>query len=116
MRRRRIWFHRRSVPVDLTVNYLGGGGAGSLPAKFRYLLEPRYIPSPSDYQGFEFTNGKVHEGLVRGESEERQQEKNQVQSQDLTLDRSGSARTAIAGLPKIEAPMAIFAGARFQGS
>jgi uncharacterized protein YfaS (alpha-2-macroglobulin family) len=103
-----------SVPVDLTVSYLGGGAAGSLPVKFRYLLEPRYIPSPLEYQGFEFTNGKVHEGLVRGESEEEPQEKNQVQSKDLTLDRSGSARTTIAGLPKIEAPMAILAELDFR--
>jgi len=103
-----------AVSVDLTVNYLGGGPAGSLPVKFRYLLEPRYLPSPAAYEGFQFTNGKVQEGLVRGESEEARQEKSQVQSRDLTLDRLGSAKTTIAGLPKIEEPKEIVAELDFK--
>jgi len=103
-----------SVPVDLTVTYLAGGGAGQLPVKFRYLLEPRYVPAPSAFDGFSFTNGKVKVGLVRGDSEESQQEKYPVQSKELTLDRAGSARTSITGLPKIEEPMGILAELDFK--
>jgi alpha-2-macroglobulin len=102
------------VPVDLTVNYLGGGAAGSLPVKFRYLMEQSYHPSPAEYEGFQFTNGKVREGLVRFESEETRQERRQVQSRDLTLDRFGSAKTTITGLPKIEAPMELMAELDFK--
>jgi hypothetical protein len=103
-----------TVPVDLTVNYLGGGGAGNLPVKFRYLLETRYVPAPSSFEGFTFTNGKVHEGLVRGEGEEQQPEKFPIQSKDLTLERSGSIRTEITGLSKIEEPMGILAELDFK--
>jgi uncharacterized protein YfaS (alpha-2-macroglobulin family) len=103
-----------TVPVDLTVNYLAGGGAGNLPVKFRYLLETRYAPAPSSFEGFTFTNGKVHEGLVRGEGEEQQPEKFPIQSKNLTLDRSGSTRTEITGLPKIEGPMSILAELDFK--
>jgi uncharacterized protein YfaS (alpha-2-macroglobulin family) len=102
------------VPVDLTVTYLAGGGAGQLPVKFRYVLEPRYVSPPAAYDGFTFTNGKVREGLVRNNVQEEEQEgqentqkKYPVQSRDLTLDRSGSTRTNIAGLPKVEEPMGI---------
>ncbi len=109
-----------TVPIDLTVTYLGGGGAGQLPVKFRYVLEPRYVAPPSAYDGFTFTNGKVREGVVRnayGEEEEAPEEgqkKYPVQSQDLTLDRTGSTRANIAGLPKIEAPMGLLAELDFK--
>ncbi len=110
-----------SVPIDLTATYLAGGGAGQLPVKFRYMIEPRAITPPAAYEGFAFTNGKVHEGLVRNGSEEESEEgppgnqkKYPVKSQDLTLDRSGSVRTNIAGLPKIEEPMGILAELDFK--
>ena len=102
-----------AVPVDLTVTYLAGGGAGQLPVKFRHVLEPRYVAPPSAYDSFTFTNGKVHEGLVRNEYEEGEEgqaelsKKNAIRSQDLTLDRLGSTRVNITGLPKIEEPMSI---------
>jgi uncharacterized protein YfaS (alpha-2-macroglobulin family) len=117
-----------SFPVDLTVTYLAGGGAGQLPAKFRYVLEPRSVTPPSEYEGFAFSNGKVHEGLVRNGAEEQDAEgeegdaesspgahkKYPVKSQDLTLDLSGSARTNISGLPKMEEPMGILAELDFK--
>ncbi len=102
-----------SVPVDLTVNYLGGGGAGELPVKFRSLLEPRYVPPPAAFDSFVFSNGKVPEGVTRG-GMEPQQPKYPVQSTDLVLDRSGSVRTSVTGLPKIEQPMGILAELDFK--
>ncbi len=104
-----------TVPVDVTVNYLGGGGAGQLPVKLRYLLEPRYVPAPQAFDEYVFSNGKVHEGLTRGYGEEGPQtQKYPVQSQELTLDRSGSARANFTNLPKIEEPMGITAELDFR--
>jgi alpha-2-macroglobulin len=111
-----------SFPIDLTVTYLAGGGAGQLPVKFRYELEPRYAAAPASFEGFTFTNGRVREGLVRsGSGEEGDEEgrpggrkKYPVKSQDITLDASGSARTDIAGLPKVEEPMGILAELDFK--
>jgi alpha-2-macroglobulin len=107
-----------SVPIDMTVTYLAGGGAGQLPVKFRYMLEPRSVTPSSAYDGFIFSNGRVHEGLVRNGSEYEGDEgeedeprgvrrKHPIKSQDLTLDSSGSARTHITGLPKMEEPMSV---------
>ncbi len=109
-----------AVPVDLTVTYLGGGAAGQLPVKLRHVLESRYFSSPSSYTGFSFAEGKVREGLVRDSREQDEEElaqgrrKYPVRSQDLTLDRSGSARAEIADLPKIEVPMSILAELDFK--
>ncbi|MBZ5497325.1 MAG: alpha-2-macroglobulin [Acidobacteriia bacterium] len=103
-----------AIPVDLTVTYLGGGGAGRLPVKFRYLVEPRYVPAPPAFDSFNFATGRVREGLVRGGSEEMQQEEYPVQSVDLALDRTGSARTNLTGLPKIDTPMGILAELDFK--
>ena len=96
-----------SFPLDLTVSYLGGGGAAGLPVKLRYQIEPRYVTAPEGFDGFTFARGRVKEGLVRGGEEEPETEKYPIQSLDLTLDRSGSARASVASLPGIEKPMGI---------
>jgi uncharacterized protein YfaS (alpha-2-macroglobulin family) len=115
-----------SFPVDLTVTFLAGGSAGDLPVKFRYMVEPRYVTPPSEYQGFTFSNGKVDEGLVRSGANRRDEEEDAadtpfgvgrahpVRSRDLTLDSSGSARTDVTGLPKIEKPMSVLAELDFK--
>jgi alpha-2-macroglobulin len=114
-----------SIPIDLTATYLAGGGAGQLPVKFRYLIEPRFVAGPSEYDDFTFSNGRVREGLERNGSDEEGEaeteelppagrKKRPVKTQDLTLDRSGSARTTITGLPKIEEPMGVLAELDFK--
>ncbi len=103
-----------AVPLDLTVTYLAGGGAGLLPVKFRHLVETRYVPAPSAFEGFTFANGNVKEGLVRGDTEEAPPGRVPIQSVDLTLDRSGSARTTIADLPEINQPMSLLAELDFK--
>ena len=104
----------KAVPVDLTVTYLAGGGAGGLPVKFRTLLQSRYVPAPPAFDGFRFANGQVREGIVRRASEETRQEKYPVVTKDLTLDRSGSTRTEVTDLPRIDDPMDILAELDFK--
>ncbi len=94
-----------SVPLDLTVRYLSGGGAGSLPVRFRYVVRPNYLSSISGFESFFFSAGRVREGLVRGEPEETEEAKGEeLKSTDLTLDQAGSTRTVIEKLPKIDRP------------
>jgi alpha-2-macroglobulin len=104
-----------SVPVDLSVNYLGGGGAGMLPIRFRYGIHPSFSNWPQDYEGFSFSGGWVKEGITRrGEDEEEEAPESQITRTDLTLDRNGSARTTISKLPKFDRPYEIQAELEFR--
>ena len=98
-----------SVPVDLTVSYLSGGGAGNLPVKFRHDLKPRFLWGYEGFDNFVFSNGSVKEGVVRYDSEAQEESKTELKSDALTLDKKGSARTTISGLPEINKPMEIVA-------
>lgn len=95
----------KSVPIDLTVSFLAGGGATRLPVKFRHLLRPRPIVEIDGYDGYVFSNGKVKEGVARWSESDGPEVTPIPRSVDLTLDASGSARTDIGGLPDIDAPM-----------
>ena len=49
------------VSIDMTVNYLAGGGAGGLPVKLRTQLEAKSVAFP-DFEGYAFAAGDVNEG------------------------------------------------------
>jgi uncharacterized protein YfaS (alpha-2-macroglobulin family) len=99
-----------SVPLDLMVCYLAGGPAGSLPVRFRYVLQPRYVSSISGFEEFSFSTGKVREGLERGEIENSEEKPaSELKSTDLTLDQAGSTRTVVPNLPKFDKPQEILA-------
>ncbi len=103
-----------SVPLDITVSYLAGGGAGNLPVRLRYDVQPGYGPSFDEFEGFVFSNGRVREGQVRGIPEETATEQSELRTIDLTLDRTGSTRAVIDDLPKPERPMVIAAEIEFR--
>jgi alpha-2-macroglobulin len=103
-----------SVPVDLTVSYLSGGGASGLPVKFRYDVRPRYVTSVEGFENFLFSNGSVKEGITRGDFEEREDRETTLKSSDLNLDKTGSARTTITGLAPADTPMQIFTELEFR--
>ncbi len=98
-----------SVPVDLTVSYLSGGGAGNLPVKFRHDLKERYLWGYEGFDDYVFSNGAVKEGIVRYDSEEQERSVPELKSVPLTLDKKGSVRTTVSGLPPINKPMQIVA-------
>jgi alpha-2-macroglobulin len=94
-----------SVPVDLAVNYLAGGGAGNLAVRLRsQILGAAYV-SFEQFEDFTFANGQVKEGITRGETNQEQTERFPLKSLDLTLDRLGTSRSVIADLPKLNQPM-----------
>jgi len=49
------------VSIDMTVNYLAGGGAGGLPVKLRTQLETKSV-SFADFETYSFAAGDVKEG------------------------------------------------------
>ncbi|KPK94988.1 MAG: hypothetical protein AMJ94_00650 [Deltaproteobacteria bacterium SM23_61] len=106
------------VALDLSVQYLAGGGAGLLPVRLRSEVRPRSIPPFEGFDRFVFANGPVREGLVRrgaafeeeeGEGEEAVDGRKgaKIPSRDLVLDRAGSARTSLQKIPSFEIPMEI---------
>jgi uncharacterized protein YfaS (alpha-2-macroglobulin family) len=50
-----------NVSIDMTVNYLAGGGAGGLAVKLRTQLETKSVAFP-DFEGYAFAAGDVSEG------------------------------------------------------
>ena len=101
------------IEVDLSVEYLAGGGAAGLPVRLRYEPKPRARPSFPEFEGFTFANGQVQEGLIRGGRSERA-EAVELKLVDLTLDSAGSVRTSLPHLPGLERPMEMLAELEFK--
>jgi len=60
-----------AAPLDLSVQYLSGGGVGLLPVKLRTEVSAKPIPAIEGFEDFIFGNGSVREGLVRRGSRRR---------------------------------------------
>lgn len=131
----------RSVPVDLAVQYLGGGGASSLPVVLRSQLRRRIEVSFPDLEEFAFGRRAPVEGVrVRRFGEEEPDAfgfegaldagdgasgepgaddaegapRPAVATQSLVLDAGGSARATIGGLPLAEEPLELAAELEFR--
>ncbi len=109
------------APLDLSVQYLSGGGAGFLPVKLRTEVSAKPIPAMEGFEDFVFGNGSVREGLARrGEPEEagegpadgeRPSKRSAV---ELALDSAGVARAVLPDLPRADAPQEITAEMEFR--
>jgi uncharacterized protein YfaS (alpha-2-macroglobulin family) len=115
----------QEVPLDLSVQYLAGGGAALLPVRLRSEVRPRAVPPFEGFERFVFSNGPVKEGIIRRgaafEEEETEEEETvderkgtKIPSMDLVLDRAGSARTALQKIPPFEIPMEILTEMEFK--
>ncbi len=82
--------------------------------KFRYDVRPGGVRSFEGFEDFVFSNGKAREGLQRGDQEPEEETRFELKSTDFVLDPSGSARTVISNLPRIEAPREIQAELEFR--
>jgi uncharacterized protein YfaS (alpha-2-macroglobulin family) len=119
------------VPLDLSVRYLAGGSAGSLPVTLRAEIRPLPALTFEAFEGFTFANGIIPEGITRreaaGEVEADEEEgaestgrtpagaKNPVhERQELVLDAAGTARAAISRLPQASSPWELRAELEFR--
>jgi hypothetical protein len=105
------------IPLDLSIQYLAGGGAGMLPVTLRAEIGPKRLPAFEGFEDFVFGNGGVREGTVRrGESEEAPggDRRTPLPVAQLTLDKTGAARTRLSGLPSIDTPREVTAEMEFQ--
>jgi uncharacterized protein YfaS (alpha-2-macroglobulin family) len=116
----------KEVPLDVSVQYLAGGGAGLLPVRLRSETRPKQVAPFAGFDQFVFAKGPVKEGIVRrGEPLEEAEEMEgegpgeegrlgKIPSIDLVLDRSGGARTLITRLPMAEIPQELLAELEFR--
>ncbi|BDT68750.1 hypothetical protein os1_29370 [Comamonadaceae bacterium OS-1] len=90
--------HATSVPVDVQINYVAGGGAANLPVRVSALVRGKYL-SYSDFEAFSFAapRGK-REAAGEGEEEEATASEDSRVVADklaLTLDKNGAGKTTI---------------------
>ncbi|MCL5024704.1 MAG: MG2 domain-containing protein [Nitrospirae bacterium] len=90
--------------VDLHLSYLSGGNAGGARVKLRSRTEPKHLRF-DDYEEFTFANGAVKEGRTSSRGEEQiAPEKPKLHSEELTLDKGGSARASVPNPPSLTSP------------
>jgi uncharacterized protein YfaS (alpha-2-macroglobulin family) len=103
------------APLDLSVHYLSGGGAGLLPVKLRTEVSPKRIPAIEGFEDFVFGNGSVREGLARrGEPDEAGEHPPQRRAVDTVLDAAGGVRMVVPELPRADVPQELTAEMEFR--
>lgn len=86
----------KTLPLDLFVGYLSGGGASNLPVELRIGYYDA-IPRPSGYDGYSFGGRAIAEGTrpLNGEGEEDALRLPPMQTLPATLGADGTARTSV---------------------
>jgi hypothetical protein len=110
------------APVDISVQYLAGGGAGNLPVLLRAQIRPKGVPTFEPFDDFTFANGSVKEGIVRRNPYEEIEEDAGAtlgrpgvhQRTDLSLDASGTVRATITNLPRTNMLQEVLAEVEFR--
>ncbi|MGH6640495.1 MAG: MG2 domain-containing protein, partial [Polaromonas sp.] len=105
----------KSVPTDVQINYVAGGGAVNLPVRVSALVRGKYL-SYSDYEEFSFSPPRAR----RAESAEGEEESTASQDQrviadklPLTLDRNGAGKLTINNVPAGKQPQELLLEATY---
>ncbi|WP_295856186.1 MG2 domain-containing protein [uncultured Xylophilus sp.] len=102
--------HVASVPVQLQINYVAGGGAANLPVRVSALVRGKSLAYP-DHDAFSFTPPRVRRdgpsGGGEGDEEAPQAAEDARVVADklpVTLDRNGTGKATIADIPQATQP------------
>jgi uncharacterized protein YfaS (alpha-2-macroglobulin family) len=92
----------RSLPVDLYLGYLSGGGAKNAPVKLRTAFEPLYA-TPDGWDGWTFGGNPVREGTVSVDDDDSAAAPDMPDGATipLMLDAQGALRTNL-DIPQIQ--------------
>ena len=117
------------IPVDISVQYLSGGGAQDLPVKLRGQMQPKALRF-EDYEGFQWTNGPVREGIAKeaetedifeaegteteGDEQPRRRKDERLQTVDLKLGPEGTARATLKARPRFTSPQEMLTELEFR--
>ncbi|EER59091.1 alpha-2-macroglobulin domain protein [Acidovorax delafieldii 2AN] len=108
--------HVRSVPTDVQINYVAGGGAANLPVRVSALVRGKYLQF-SDYDSFSFNPPRKRE-----QSSAHSDDEEATASQDarviadklpLTLDRNGAGKLGIDNVPQARRPQELLLEATY---
>ncbi|MDQ3058583.1 MAG: MG2 domain-containing protein [Pseudomonadota bacterium] len=110
--------HATSVPVDVQINYVSGGGAVGLPVRLSALVRGKYL-NYSDYADFKFSPpqaGGASGGNGEGGEEEAAASQDQRVIADklpLSLDRNGAGKITLDKLPAARQPQELLLEATY---
>lgn len=96
-----------SVSLDLSVEYLAGGMAEGLSARFRHSLQKGNYPSFEGFSGFTWTNGPLPDERLQADSKP-------PVTRDLTLDAAGGAKTEVSLPDDVTTPLRLAAELEFR--
>ncbi len=114
-----------SVPLDVSVAYLSGGGAGGLPVMLRTQTRSRSVDF-AGYDDYTFSMGDVREGRSAHGAETADDDADDdsatassgadspVATTPLTLDASGGARTVAGGIAHGDRPRELVAEVEYR--
>ena len=118
-------------PLDISVQYLAGGGASKQPVTVRAQISPRALPTFELFEDFVFANGSLAPGITRRTGSDYEYEDEGTdedadtrapgrpaqsvhQREDATLDAAGTARVTISKLPRSPVPQDVLTEVEFR--
>ena len=108
----------QKITVDLSAEFLAGGGAANLPVTLRTQVRPLSVDPPHAFERFLFANGPVETGTRRhgtwDEESSEQAAQPPVDKQTVTLDAVGAARAEVAAPAPIVQPSELLAEMEFR--
>ncbi|HSV54988.1 MAG TPA: MG2 domain-containing protein, partial [Burkholderiaceae bacterium] len=105
----------KTVPTDVQINYVSGGGASSLPVRVSALVRGKYL-SYADYETFSFNPPRgQREGTSEGEEEATSSQDQRVIADKLplTLDKNGAGKVTVDKLPAARQPQELLLEATY---
>lgn len=106
----------KSVPTDVQINYVSGGGAVNLPVRVSALVRAKSL-SYSDYEEFNFMPPRINrDQAARADDEEATSSQDQRVIADklpLTLDRNGAGKLTINDIPTHRQPQELLMEATY---
>ncbi|MDB5964144.1 MAG: alpha-2-macroglobulin [Polaromonas sp.] len=109
----------QSVPTDVQINYVAGGGAVNLPVRVSALVRGKYL-SYSDYEEFNFSPPRAkgaanREGQADSEEEATSSQDPKVIADKLplTLDRNGAGKVTVENVPVSRQPQELLLEATY---
>jgi len=93
----------RSVPADVQVNYVSGGGAAHLPVRVSALVRGKQLQYP-DYDAFSFSAPRKRDASSSSQSDDEEATASQdsrvvADKLPVTLDKSGAGKVTVENLP-----------------